>query len=298
MPDKPNDNKLVAMLERWGIIQKAGSDDETVEEASPAERPRTEADFRSMMGPSADDSAKSAPVTRQPVPGMMTPIIPSSQAQPSDSGQAQAEFERPRAQQQPLIQAEPVRTQPVGTQMPSALSRDQSAIRENDSLDDEPFVSRAEPAMGERPSASPTPENYADRLLDIDELYEALSIRSRRTDSIYLVEDYLHTLPDSLPDESRREIVTKIVNTSGFDFDRLMGDGVLRVKMLKEYAERFAQYTEKYVADRNAELDELDRQILRVRTLIENRRELHKKQFFTIEAEAQRLKDILTFISS
>ena len=76
-----------------------------------------------------------------------------------------------------------------------------------------------------------------------------------------------------------------------------MGDGVLRVKMLKEYAERFARHTDDYIAARQAELDELDQQILRTRRLIENRKDLHKKQFFSIEAEAQRLKEILTFIS-
>jgi hypothetical protein len=67
--------------------------------------------------------------------------------------------------------------------------------------------------------------------------------------------------------------------------------------MLKEYAEKFAQYTEDYVSARDYELNELEQQILRIRKMIENRRELHKKQFFAIEAEAQRLKEILTFIS-
>jgi len=71
----------------------------------------------------------------------------------------------------------------------------------------------------------------------------------------------------------------------------------LRVKMLKEYAERFARHTDDYIAARQNELDELDQQILRIRRLIENRRDLHKKQFYSIEAEAQRLKEILTFIS-
>jgi len=36
---------------------------------------------------------------------------------------------------------------------------------------------------------------------------------------------------------------------------------------------------------------------MRTHRLVENRKELHKKQFFSIEAEAQRLKEILTFIS-
>jgi len=149
----------------------------------------------------------------------------------------------------------------------------------------------------ERPPEPPPVENLTERYLDIEELFEALAMKSKRTDTIYLIEEYLKTLPESLPDESRREIVSKIVAASGFDFDLLMGDGIIRVKMLKEYAERFAKHTDDFVSARNAEVNELEQQIMRIRRLIENRRELHKKQFFAIEAEAQRLKDILTFIS-
>jgi len=149
-----------------------------------------------------------------------------------------------------------------------------------------------------QPLPQPGPyENYTERYLDIDSLYEALALRSKRTDTIYLVEEYLKTLPDSLPDESRRDIVSKIIAASGFDYDLLTGDGVLRVKMLKDYAERFAQYTEDYVTARQTELEDLEQQMIRVRRLIENRRELHKRQFFAIEAEAQRLKELLTFIT-
>jgi len=147
-----------------------------------------------------------------------------------------------------------------------------------------------------QPQEPPPPDN-TERYLNIDELYEALALQSRRTDTIYLVEEYLKTLPDSLPDDSKREIVRKIITASGFDYDLLMGDGVLRVKMLKEYAEKFARHTDDYVNARNGELADLEKQILRVQKFIENRRDLHKKQFFAIEAEAQRLKEILTFIT-
>ena len=153
------------------------------------------------------------------------------------------------------------------------------------------------PAAYEKPPVRPTVEDYTSRYLEIDQLYDALSMKAKRTDTIYLIEEYLKTLPESLPDESRREIVSKIVAASGFDFDVLMGDGILRTKMLKEYAERFAKHTDDYISARNAEVDELEQQIMRLRRLIENRRDLHKKQLFAIESEAQRLKDILTFIS-
>ena len=143
----------------------------------------------------------------------------------------------------------------------------------------------------------PQPENYTDRFLNTEDLYSALALNSKKTDSIYLIEDYLNTIPDSLPNSSRREIVNKLLAASEFDYDLLMGDGVLRVKMLKEYAERFAQHTDDYIARLQTEVDELNQQIVRAQQLMENRKELHKKQFFSIEAEAQRLKEILTFIS-
>ena len=320
MPDNPNENKFMAMLERKGIVRKAGSEDEPETVESAGESPRTDADFRAMLGPNADDAPKITPAARQPVPGMINPIIPSAQPQQAGSGTPphaaqsgsvqqpagtpiavrpqqtarQAELEHP--QPQLMKQAESDWPQPAETRKPPMQPGAFSVVKDDSSWDEEPFAGPLEPADFDRRSDLPA-ENYTDRYLEIDELYEALSIRSKRTDTIYLVEEYLKTLPDSLPDESRREIVTKIVAASGFDFDLLMGDGVLRVKMLKEYAERFALFTEGYVAARNAELEELEQQILRIRKLIEGRRELHKKQFFTIEAEAQRLKEILTFIS-
>jgi len=195
-------------------------------------------------------------------------------------------------QQEPL---EPPRPLPFSTPLQSSVIGAVNPFSDDDAWDEE--LESASSSSDGTPPQPPPIESYTDRFLDVEQLYEALALRSKRTDTIYLVEEYLKTLPDSLPDESRREIVRRIVAASGFDFDILLGDGVLRVKMLKEYAERFARHTDDYVMSRQYELDDLEQQILRIRRLIENRRELHKKQFFAIEAEAQRLKDILTFIS-
>ena len=310
MPDKQNENKFMAMLERKGIVRKADSDEEPAAEGSETTRSRADADLRSLLGPPDAEFKNVTPAARQPVPGMVDPVMPSERPttserleRPVDRGvaspltlivpnaaQKKEEPEQPRPQEQerprpvevpkhvPLIvSVDPFKEEPVN-----------AAKRDDDPVDAPSF---------EKPPEPPPLENYTERYLEIDELYNALALKLKKTDTIYLVEDYLKTLPDSLPEESRREIVGKIVAASGFDYDQLMGDGVLRVKMLKEYAERFARHTDEYVTARQAELDELDQQILRIRRLIEHRRELHKKQFYTIEAEAQRLKEILTFIS-
>jgi len=312
MADKKNENKIMAMLERTGVIRKADAVD------NPDLVGRNGSDIKPIFD-APDNSVKVTQASRQPVPGMSTPIFPSEK--PSEKPP------EPRVQEAPvrsapvedtpradIPKAEPIREEVADFSVQDAI---EMPSFETDPFKEEVIVDEYEPTLPAAPvftsappapapapyvppvapEREPTPENYTDRFLGTEELYEALALRSKKTDSIYLIEEYLQTLPDSLPDAQRRDIVNKLISASGFDYDLLMGDGVLRVKMLKEYAERFARHTDDYIAARQNELDELDRQILRTQKLISSRKDLHKKQFFSIEAEAQRLKEILTFIS-
>ena len=333
MPDKQNESKFMAMLERKGIVRKADSDEEPPAAPIPdTTRARPEVDVRALFGSPNSEITNVTPAARQPVPGLAPPTRSTERPQAAERVEPRPtervfpiqtppakpvgpvppeppelpereDFELPRpVEPEPPRPIEREQPRPVEREQPRPIETQVPLIARVDPFKEEPVKSDipeekpAEFPAFEKPP-QPQPENYTDRYLEINELYEALALRSKRTDTIYLVEEYLKTLPDSLPQESRREIVSKIVAASGFDFDLLMGDGVLRVKMLKDYAERFARHTDDYVTARQVELDELDQQILRIRRLIENRRELHKKQFYAIEAEAQRLKEILTFIS-
>ena len=307
MPEKKNDSKIMAMLERTGVIRKVGPEDGSLDTDSA----RSEPDIKPLFN-TPDDTVKVTPAARQPIPGMPTPVFPSDKMPDNFTDLTQdeeaAESETVSADNSPAYEPEPY-TEISAPQQPAAPAppppqpiappRPAPAFGGSDLYrsDDAPVAPPAPAEVYPQADRPPQPENYTDRFLNTDELYSALALRSKKTDSIYLIEEYLDTLPGSLPDAQRREIVNKLLAASGFDYDLLMGDGVLRVKMLKEYAERFARHTDDYIAARQAELEELDQQILRTRRLIENRRDLHKKQFFSIEAEAQRLKEILTFIS-
>jgi len=321
MPDKQNDNKFMAMLERRGIVRKTDSENDQPETDSGAAPARPDVDLRAMFGPPADETMKITPAARQPIPGMTNPVIPNEKQQSTERELPQpmearvieiTKPELPVTTESPIVEQTPdiirdiVQTrvvEPPMMEQPRAVdtaaqapySRGFAPLEDN-SQRTETYAAVDDPGAAEH-QQQPTIDDYTDRYIDIDDLYKVLSLRSKKTDTIYLIEDYLSSLPESLPDESRREIVGKIVSASGFDYDLLMGDGVLRVKMLKEYAERFARHTDNYITACQAELSALDQQILRVREQIENRRELHKKQFFAIEAEAQRLKDILAFIN-
>ena len=328
MPEKKNESKIMAMLERTGVIRKADSVEDSILDG------RDDSGIKPIID--SGDEVKVTPAARQPIPGMPTPVFPSDKSADAVTPQSMydesdyTEYEA-EAEEDYEVDAAPVAPtyqpayEPADNYEAEAPASAYSApevpvyepVAASTSIPDPvaPPPQRAAPSFGglnlfrngrpqEEPPSPPymperaaQPENYTDRYLNTEELYDALALRSKKTESIYLVEDYLQTLPASLPDTQRRDIVNKLIEASGFDYDLLMGDGVLRVKMLKEYAERFARHTDDYIAARQAELDELDQQILRTRRLIENRKDLHKKQFFSIEAEAQRLKEILTFIS-
>jgi len=289
MAEKKNDNKIMAMLERTGVIRKADA----------GEYPNGSSDIKPLFN--TPDDVKVTPAAKQPIPGMPTPVFPSDKPSDASIEQAQAderiieEFTASEAVETSAYEPEIYEEEPAQPPYEHSLPVESAPVPSQSAAAPPPWTPA--PYTPPAPEREPTPENYTDRYLNTEELYDALAMRSKKTDSIYLIEDYLDTLPGSLPDVQRRDIVNKLIAASGFDYDLLMGDGVLRVKLLKEYAERFARHTDDYIAARQAEIDELDKQILRSRKLIENRRDLHKKQFFSIEAEAQRLKDILTFIS-
>jgi len=320
MPEKKNESKIMAMLERTGVIRKSDTVEDSILDG------HDDSGIKPIID--ADNAVKVTPAARQPIPGMPTPVFPTEKSPDVVTPQAMyeesdyTEYEAEAVEDVDVAPAPPVYEpvyEPVAEEPAapvSAYSAPEVPVYEPSPTSiPEPVApppQRAAPSFGGlnlfrngrpqeeqpyMPERAAQPENYTDRFLNTDELYDALALRSKKTESIYLVEDYLQTLPASLPDAQRRDIVNKLIEASGFDYDLLMGDGVLRVKMLKEYAERFARHTDDYIAERQAELDELDQQILRTRRLIESRKDLHKKQFFSIEGEAQRLKDILTFIS-
>jgi hypothetical protein len=144
---------------------------------------------------------------------------------------------------------------------------------------------------------TPVSGDNTDRYLDIESLYGVFDMKTSGTDTIYLIESYISTLPETLPAELRRSIILKIVAASGFDFDQLLSDGIDRVSQLNDYSAQFASRTESIVERRNVEIDALERQIQQIREAINERKNLHKRQFLTIESEAQRLKEVLDFIT-
>ncbi|MCL2085112.1 MAG: hypothetical protein FWH06_07650 [Oscillospiraceae bacterium] len=263
-----SDKKVLTMLERMGMVRKIDADTQTESgeqeseslSASAVAAPAVTAVPDDFWNDTIDDGAPAPAAEPQPV--AFTPA-------------AETGFHT-------VYEPEPAAQAAYGDAEPYAQS---AGYQRRDDRD-----------AGYAAQAAP-PQTYTDRFMEIEDLYAAFSMKNAGTDTIYLIEEYMKTLPDSLPAESRRTIIMKIIGASGFDFDRLLGDGIDRVNKLNEYASQFAQRTDDYVARCNGEIDALEQQAQQIRAQIEKRKSLHKQQFFSIESEAQRLKEILDFIT-
>ena len=115
MPDNQNENKFMAMLERRGIVRKTGSYEDNLDEAeSTGTQSHPEADLRSLFNSPAAGAPKVMPISRQPIPGMSTPIMPSERQQQAESAKPQFSTDRiEREPQKPVERVEPAQTMPA-----------------------------------------------------------------------------------------------------------------------------------------------------------------------------------------
>ena len=107
-----------------------------------------------------------------------------------------------------------------------------------------PASAPLEPQVGSVWDDEPVKGLDTNRFTEVRELYALLGMQTAGPTTVYLLEEYMKTLPDSLPAESRRAIIIKLVAAAGFDFDKLLGDGVDRVTKLTEHASAFAARTD------------------------------------------------------
>ncbi len=270
MPPKKDPNRVMNMLERMGMVRKTDDDGDTPDSS----------DIDAVAVPVRPDNASREAVEVPRITEIYTP--------PITVAPALYEEEEEEYLPETITQAwtPPPPKVPEIFAFPERSVRAETKREVGEKMNDTSFWDDTNTVSAD-----------TDKFMDIDELYRAFDMKTRGTDTIYLVEEYMRTLPDSLPAESRRAIIMKIVGASGFDFDKLLGDGIDRVAKLNEYAATFAQQTEKIVARHNTEMEALEKQIQRVRELIGERKNLHKKQFLAIETEAQRLKEVLDFIT-
>ena len=138
----------------------------------------------------------------------------------------------------------------------------------------------------------------SDQFLSISEILKEHLENLPGGDTLYHIEDYVRTLPEMIPEASKRDIIAKIITAANLNKNTMAVDGEKRMEILREYAGNFSAATESYVFSRLDEVDKLQERIDQLRDEIKARHELQEKQITVINNEMQRLKTAISFLSS
>ena len=137
----------------------------------------------------------------------------------------------------------------------------------------------------------------ADRLLDVGEIFKSRIAGSSNDNSLDQVDDYIKTLPDMIPEQSKLDIIAKIIVAANLDKNVLISDGERRMDILRGYAKDFSANTDSFVSSRLYEVEKLEQRTSQLRDDIKSRHELQEKQITVVNNEMQRLNSIISFLS-
>lgn len=136
----------------------------------------------------------------------------------------------------------------------------------------------------------------SDKVLDVDEIYKNEGIDCNHLESVYIIDSYQKALPETLPNETKRQAVLSILSASDINLDNLLTDGEKRLDILHNFSKVYTGKTEDITKQYEAEIKELTIKIEKCRKAINKRDELQKEQDLKLDCEIQRIENIIKFI--
>ncbi len=136
-----------------------------------------------------------------------------------------------------------------------------------------------------------------DKFFSINEIYSKLSLPTKGTDTIFIMNSFLEALPQNLPLEVKRKSVQDLVIASGMDIEALLQDGFKRLTELNIFREKFSAKIEEDIVETEKDIDRLLEKINERKKFIADRKQLEDEQMATVQYETQKIQNILDFMS-
>ncbi len=159
----------------------------------------------------------------------------------------------------------------------------------------EPAMPSAEVTLKEEVSTSSPTAKYTTKLT-LEEIYGRydLTIHSS-TDTVFMLEDLLSALPDSLTEEVLKHTVKNIIQVSRLNLEALLQDGEKRINALHELMKDYTTCTSKEIANYRATIAELTASIHQLQEKIKAKEVLLKSQDELVQNETDRIEKIVGF---
>lgn len=135
------------------------------------------------------------------------------------------------------------------------------------------------------------------KLFSTEDIYRNYNIKSQGINSLFIVESFLKALPDYLPMDVKRESTLNIVSSSGVRIESLVKDGNDKLMCLKEFSQSFSSDASDTIAKCENEIRKLTEKINSYKNAINDMKKLQEEQEAVVRYEAERINNILQFIS-
>lgn len=134
-------------------------------------------------------------------------------------------------------------------------------------------------------------------LLGVDEIYARQGLNYDKRKTIFMVNEFIQALPESLPIEIKRTSVKNIVAASGINLNELMNDAYIRLETLNQTLQGQIEATEGIIERNNKSIEALEAQILEIKKANTERHKKQEESKNAIEYETQRILNIVQFIN-
>lgn len=134
-----------------------------------------------------------------------------------------------------------------------------------------------------------------DKSLDISEIYALFGIDSNKTNTIFMLGQFINAIPESLPHDIRKESVMNILTAAKSNFTDFIKDGEIRLNTLNDFTEKFHDTVNSKIDEYNMEISKLKSLISDYEIKIENKKNMLSKQDSTVKYELQKINSIINF---
>lgn len=132
-------------------------------------------------------------------------------------------------------------------------------------------------------------------ILNIESIYEMNDLVNFES-SIFKIDDIRKVLPDSLPNEAKKESVLGMMQVTNLSLDSILEDAEKRKNILSSVNNKFLDDTNKIIEDSNSEIKELEDRINELKSTITNRKKSQEQQEEIIKSEIDKIDEIVNFI--
>ncbi|MDR1100912.1 MAG: hypothetical protein LBL34_00915 [Clostridiales bacterium] len=132
----------------------------------------------------------------------------------------------------------------------------------------------------------------------IGDLYKAYGKTLSGTDTIFVVDAFSKSLPDTLSINLKRQSVLNIMKVSNINVEELVADGLSRIDNINNFLTAFKEKTEQVVNSKEAQISQLEQQISVLKREVKERTRLQEKQEAAIDFEIHKIRAALDFVAN